>query len=109
MILLVTAGLQLSAQEKKDIRVLAYFSGSVAQLDSFDAGKITHIIYCFGHLKDNRFHISRARDTAIIKKMVGLKQKNKDLKVLLSLGGWGGCRTCSEIFSTQENRQAFAE
>jgi chitinase len=99
---------QSTAQVKNDIRVLAYYSGSVARLDSIDVDKITHIIYCFGHLRDNQFHLSRERDTAMIQKMVSLKEKNKNLKVLLSLGGWGGCRTCSEIFSTQENRQAFA-
>jgi chitinase len=106
--LLAFISAQSTAQTKNDIRVLAYFSGSVAQLDSFDVNKITHIIYCFGHLRGNRFHLSRARDTALIEKMVSLKAKNKNLKVLLSLGGWGGCRTCSEVFSTEADRQAFA-
>jgi chitinase len=27
---------------------------------------------------------------------------------MLSLGGWGGCKTCSDVFSTEANRKAFA-
>jgi hypothetical protein len=30
------------------------------------------------------------------------------LKVLLSLGGWGGCGPCSEVFSTKNGRAEFA-
>jgi chitinase len=30
------------------------------------------------------------------------------LKVILSLGGWGGCKTCSEVFSTAQGREEFA-
>jgi chitinase len=30
------------------------------------------------------------------------------LKVILSLGGWGGCETCSDAFFTSEGRQEFA-
>ncbi|HET6225701.1 MAG TPA: glycosyl hydrolase family 18 protein, partial [Bacteroidia bacterium] len=35
--------------------------------------------------------------------------KNPSLKVILSLGGWGGCMTCSDVFSTQEARKEFSE
>lgn len=30
------------------------------------------------------------------------------MKVLLSLGGWGGCAPCSDVFSTKEGRKEFA-
>lgn len=94
-----------SAQKKA---IIAYFSGNAQGLDSFKVDQFTHLIYCFGHVKDNKLHISRERDSLLIQKMVSLKKKNKDLKVLLSLGGWGGCAPCSDAFSTEEGRIIFA-
>lgn len=88
--------------------VLAYYSGSPERLDSFDARQMTHIVYCFGHLDGARLKIGSARDTLTIHKMVAMKQKNPALKVLLSLGGWGGCAPCSDVFATEEGRQTFA-
>jgi chitinase len=94
-------------QEQNKIRILSYYSGPVEALDNYDVNQMTHIIFCFGRLNGNRFSIRSARDTAIIEKMVSLKSKNPDLKVLLSLGGWGGCKTCSEVFATKEGREEF--
>jgi chitinase len=88
--------------------VLAYYSGSLQALDSFDANSFTHLIYCFGHLQGNKLHISKEKDTLLIQKMVGLKKVNPQLKVLVSLGGWGGCAPCSDVFSTKKGRKEFA-
>ncbi|HYE55815.1 MAG TPA: glycoside hydrolase family 18 protein [Chitinophagaceae bacterium] len=88
--------------------IIAYYAGGPAQVDSFDTDKLTHIIFSFCHLKGNRLNVHNARDTQTIQKLVGLKKNNPKLKVLLSLGGWGGCETCSDVFSTAANRQAFA-
>ena len=96
------------AQKNKDVKVIAYYHGSISELDSIDVNKITHIIFCFGHLDGQRYKVDNAKDTAIIQKMVSLKSKNPELKVLLSLGGWGGCETCSDAFFTREGRKEFA-
>ncbi|MEP7258381.1 MAG: glycosyl hydrolase family 18 protein [Flavitalea sp.] len=88
--------------------VIAYFSGSAEQLDDIDPVKITHIIYCFGHLEGKRLRIASAADSALIEKMVGLKSKNPSLKVMVSLGGWGGCEHCSDVFSDESGRLSFA-
>lgn len=89
--------------------MIAYFSGNLSQLDSFNVNYLTHLIFCFGHLSGSVYKIDDASDTAIIHKMVSLKTQNPKLKVLLSLGGWGGCETCSDAFSTNEGRQTFAK
>lgn len=94
---------------KKDIAVIAYYAGRADRLDSFAVEKLTHLIFCFGHLKGNQLHIGSARDTAAIHKMVGLKKRNPNLKIILSLGGWGGCKTCSPVFITAEGRKEFAK
>lgn len=109
ILLLFLAALCSSAfSQKNDFKIIAYFSGSAANVDKYDANQFTHIIHCFSHLKGNQLDIGNANSVATLKKLVNLKKKNPDLKVLLSLGGWGGCYTCSDVFSTGENRKAFA-
>lgn len=91
-----------------NMEVTAYYSGSSEGIDKYKVEELTQIIFSFGHLKGNRLHIGNARDTVTIQKLVSLKKRNPKLKVLLSLGGWGGCATCSDVFSTEEGRTAFA-
>jgi chitinase len=40
--------------------------------------------------------------------MVSFKQKYPSLRIILSLGGWGGCKDCSTVFSTRKGRKTFA-
>ena len=98
-----------AAAQQNRKAVIAYYAGGLEALDSFDATSMTHIIYCFGHLQGNRLHLKGAKDTLLIQKMVAMKTKNPTLKVLLSLGGWGGCETCSDVFRTQAGRSEFAK
>ncbi|HUP14241.1 MAG TPA: glycoside hydrolase family 18 protein [Niastella sp.] len=93
---------------KQSLAVIAYYAGPAAQVDSFAAEKLTHIIFSFCHLKGNKLAVDNAHDTTTIQKLVGLKKRNPELKVLLSLGGWGGCETCSDVFSTEAAREEFA-
>lgn len=94
--------------QRNDICITAYYAGPAHRLDSFEIEKLTHIIYSFGHLKGNKLHISNAGDTACIQKMVALKARNPKLKVILSLGGWGGCEKCSPVFAMAAGRKEFA-
>jgi chitinase len=107
LVAILNMNLSLSSHAQKKA-VIAYYSGSIQKLDSFDARNFTHIIYCFGHLEGDQLKLKGAKDTAIIQKMVAMKSQNKKLKVLLSLGGWGGCAPCSEVFSTAKGRANFA-
>src|SRR5215218_2280726 len=71
-------------QPKNKFAVIAYYAGKNSlELDSFSIEKLTHIIFSFCHLKGNRLQVDDATDTAVIQKMVGLKQRNPELKVLL--------------------------
>lgn len=97
-----------STLPKKNIAVIAYYSGNAAGVESIAAEKLTHIIFSFGHLKGNRLSIDNANDTLTIQKLVGLKARNPQLKVILSLGGWGGCKNCSPVFAKEAGRHEFA-
>jgi len=96
-------------QNKKEISVIGYFAGRSTALDSFPLQKLTHLIFSFCHLNGKRMSVSNAADTARIQKMVALKDKFPQLKIILSIGGWGGCRTCSPVFSTHRGRKVFVE
>ncbi|HEX6428168.1 MAG TPA: glycosyl hydrolase family 18 protein [Niastella sp.] len=88
--------------------LIAYYSGNETDIDRYNIQSLTHIIYSFALLKNNRLHVSAAAGS-ILKKLVSLKKKNPQLKVALAFGGWGGCRTCSNIFAIPANRTAFAQ
>lgn len=99
----------LTAQARHGFRIVGYYAGRTIPVDSFEISKLTHLIWCFGNLQGNRIHINSEIDSATIKRMVQLKAQNPSLKVMLSLGGWGGCETCSDVFNTTEGREEFAE
>ena len=89
--------------------ITGYYAGSLPAIDSVELEKLDYIIFSFGHLKGNRLWITNATDSLLIQKMVSNKQTYPRLKVILSLGGWGGCYTCSPVFATKEGRKEFAE
>lgn len=94
--------------KKNDFAVIAYYAGRPTMVDSFEVEKLTHLIFCFCHLKGKRLSVSNSRDSATILRMVELKKRNPQLKIILSLGGWGGCQTCSDVFSSKKGRRKFA-
>ncbi len=95
--------------KKNNITVIAYYAGDAKHIDAYPIEKLTHIIYSFTHLKGNEIFVQNANDSATIKHLVALKKRNPKLKIILSMGGWGGCGPCSEVFSTDEGRKAFAK
>jgi chitinase len=110
--LLLCCSVLITAAQKnagsKDFAVIAYYSGRTTMIDSFEVEKLTHLIFSFCHLKGSTLSVDNGRDSATILHMVELKKRNPQLKIILSLGGWGGCRTCSPVFSTKRGRRIFA-
>jgi chitinase len=104
--LLILPGLsnRLRAQQ-----IIAYYSGKVKEINIFYNPRITEIIFSFCHLSGNRLTVDNKKDTLTIRALVALKKTNTRLKILLSLGGWGGCKTCSDVFSSDSGRLEFAE
>jgi chitinase len=88
--------------------VVAYFHGDTVQLKHHPLEELTHICYSFLHLKGNRLTVDNKKDSLSILYLTSLKKQHPQLKILLSLGGWGGCRTCSEVFFTDSGRSEFA-
>jgi chitinase len=112
LLLLFFIALSCDAQKNKDqndFAVIAYYAGRTTMIDSFEVEKLTHLIFSFCHLKGDTLSVSNARDSATILRMVALKKRNPQLKIILSLGGWGGCKTCSSVFSTKKGRRIFSK
>lgn len=88
--------------------VLAYYTGDADAIDKFNVSQLTHIIFSFTHLEGNSLHIDKAKDSITIRKLVSLKKQYPGLKIIFSMGGWGGCGPCSAVFNTKEGRNEFA-
>ncbi len=99
----------INKNEKQTLSVIAYYSGDSKTIEHYPVEKLTHIIYSFCHLRGNKLSVDNAGDSATIKKIVSLKKRNPGLKVLLSLGGWGGCEFCSPVFANDAGRKEFAK
>lgn len=97
----------VSAQQKEQV-VFGYYSGRPTMIDSFPVEKLTHLCYGFAHLKGSRIEVNNMRDSATLRNCVAQKKRNPALKVIVSLGGWTGCYTCSEIFSHDSSIRVFA-
>ncbi len=109
LLLFINCYWKTSAQTNHSFRVIGYYSSSTIPIDSFETEKLTHLIFSFGGLHQNQFYIRSAIDSATIKRMVQLKSRNPAMKVMLSLGGWGGCKNCSDVFNTEAGRKEFAQ
>ena len=88
--------------------IIAYYAGDATSFRQYPTDKLTHIIYSFLHLKNTTFAFDNPKDKATVAALVALKSRNPQLKVMLSLGGWGGCETCSQVFATAQGRTEFA-
>ena len=71
-----------------------------------DPNSMTHINYAFGHVNQTFNGIDVANPDRL-HQISALKQQNPDLKVILSVGGWGSGRF-SEMAADSLNRASFA-
>ena len=101
--------LTFSQQAEKPMVVIAYYMGDGIDIAQYKTDQLTHIIYSFLHLKGNKLAVDNSSDSLAITRLVALKKANPKLKIILSLGGWGGCPTCSEVFNSAQGRDEFSQ
>ncbi len=94
--------------QKKNFAVFGYYAGRASMVDSFPIEKLTHLCFSFTHLRGNQISIGNSRDSLALRNCVALKKRNPTLKVIVSMGGWTGCYTCSDVFATDSSRKIFA-
>lgn len=89
--------------------VIGYVSGNGWTKDQLDARKLTHINYAFAVPAPNgELAPISAKDSANLAALTSLRSVNKDLKILISVGGWGGCKYFSDAALTDASRRRFA-
>lgn len=102
-----TVGKQQENEELKEHPkiVLAYVTSWSTIVP--DASYLTHINYAFGHVNDT-FDGVRIDNENRLRSLVALKADFPELKILLSVGGWGSGRF-SEMAANSDYRRSFAK
>lgn len=111
LFLAVPLFLGMTAKKTPKPIVLAYVGGfrGLVDADQIMAEKLTHINYAFVDIKNNRAWLHNlATDSTNFRKLNGLKQRNPDLKILISIGGWAWSENFSDAVLSDTSRQAFA-
>jgi chitinase len=73
------------------------------------AEKLTHINYAFANLQDGVMVEGFANDAANFAVLHGLKARNPNLKILVSVGGWSWSGNFSDMALTRESRKRFID
>jgi chitinase len=87
-------------------KVIAYAMGRT-DFNRINAGKLTHVNYAFGLVNTNGEAFIRNSAPAHLAQLQALKSRNPNLKIILSIGGWGADNFSDAAF-TDESRQKFA-
>ena len=110
-LLLFLSAIVPGEQQKKKYVIIGYVGGfrGIADIDSLNPEKFTHINYAFVDVKDNRAWLhNEVTDTVNFRNLTALKKRNKDLKILISLGGWGWSKNFSDAVYTDTATRGFA-
>ena len=92
--------------------IIGYAPGFRGELDveTIAADKVSHINYAFVDVKDSMAWLTNmATDTINFRNLVKLREKNADLKILISIGGWSWSENFSDAVLTPSSRRKFAE
>ena len=90
-------------------QIIAYIFPRDRALQASDvaAEKLTRINYAFANIQDGRIVTGSPVDEANFATLVGLKQRNPSLQILVSVGGWTWSGNFSDTVLTRESRRRF--
>ncbi|MGL4108731.1 glycosyl hydrolase family 18 protein [Clostridium sp. LP20] len=120
---LTMAETKVKTEDKSPKQISVGYYPYYGDFSSINAANLTHLNFAFGYIyhnetlpRPNMIDPSKTSDENLIgtiflpetvkaslKRIPELKNKNKDLKTLLSLGGWGGRGFC-DAAATKESR-----
>ena len=99
----------LYGQSTANYKVIAYYTGNGETIKQYPLKKLTHIIYSFLALQNDTLTFRNEEQRKTVEQLVQLKKEHPQLKIMVSIGGWGGCAPCSDLFASAEHRSTFAK
>jgi chitinase len=116
---LLLAALPVAASQRRKVvvrqsrlpQIIAYIFPRDRALHAGDiaAGKLTRINYAFANIQDGRIVTGSPLDEENFATLVGLKQQNPSLQILVSVGGWTWSGNFSDTVLTKQSRKRFID
>ncbi len=106
--MLISLLLLYSLSGKAQYRIIAYTTSSDSIVARYPVNKLTHIIFSFLRIQGDTLCFATENQHKALQGIVALKKQNPSLKIMVSIGGWGGCYGCSDLFSSDAHRKMFA-
>ena len=107
-----SAGDEIAApRSETPSHIIAYvYGGEPEALGNLGAEMLTHLNYAFANVTpEGEVVLGRAEDPARLAALTALRSKNPNLKILLSVGGWGWSENFSDAALTEASREQFAQ
>jgi chitinase len=90
-------------------RVIAYIYGKHFSVGTkVPATSLTHVNYAFALIREGVPSLPGSEDEKNLYYLTSLTSKNPELKIILSVGGWSGSKTFSDVALTDSSRRLFA-
>lgn len=95
------------AASKKFV-IMGYFGNKNWTKAAVKTSKITHAIYAFANLTESGVLApASSKDSTNLAILNSAKLENENLKILISIGGWEGCKYFSDVSLTTDSRAKF--
>ncbi len=101
--------------QSREYMVVGYVAGFRSyDFSQIDATRLTHINYAFANIIDGQVMFGsdkiddNERNSDDIRALTALKEVNPELKVLVSVGGWGWSGNFSDAALSDSSRERFA-
>ncbi len=107
--LLYLVFLQVGVFAQPKYKVIAYYTGNAENIKQYPLDKLTHVIYSFLKLQNDTLTFRDSVQRQTVLQLVELKKEHPNLKIMVSVGGWGGCAPCSGLFDTVSHRNTFVQ
>ncbi|HEX8813686.1 MAG TPA: glycosyl hydrolase family 18 protein, partial [Terracidiphilus sp.] len=107
--LVIFAAVRIEAQRKPI--VVAYLFPQDARIapGEVNARALTRINYAFANIENGRMVTGFKNDAENFAALASLRKENPELKVLVSVGGWGWSGGFSDMALTSESRKIFID
>lgn len=111
MLMLLEIGMPGAFARSPEEAVVAYVfpQNNLLAPGDIDARSLTRINYAFANIQDGRIVTGFSQDAANFKVLQSLKEQNKSLAVLVSVGGWLWSGGFSDAALTPSSREVFAQ